>query len=94
LQNPSKTNADNLNNVRHETSRTFRKKEFLKEKIYELETNSKNKNIRDLHRGIKEFKKGYQPIINTVKDENGCTFSQYTEQMEELLLSDIECTGH
>jgi hypothetical protein len=32
--------------------------------------NSKNKNIRDLHRGINEFKRGYQPQSNLVKDEN------------------------
>jgi hypothetical protein len=32
--------------------------------------NSKNKNIRDLYRGINEFKKGYQPQSNLVKDEN------------------------
>jgi hypothetical protein len=29
------------------------------------------KNIRDLYRGINEFKKGYQPRINMIKDENG-----------------------
>jgi hypothetical protein len=34
-------------------------------------TNSKNKNIRDLYRGINKFKKGYQPRSNLVKDENG-----------------------
>jgi hypothetical protein len=33
--------------------------------------NSKNKNIRDLYRGINEFKRGYQPRSNFVKDENG-----------------------
>jgi hypothetical protein len=43
----------------------------LKVKINELEANNKNKNIRDLYRGIKEFKKGYQPKINIIKDENG-----------------------
>jgi hypothetical protein len=32
--------------------------------------NSKNK-IRDLYRGINEFKRGYQPRSNLVKDENG-----------------------
>jgi hypothetical protein len=32
--------------------------------------NSKNKNIRDLYRGINEFKRGYQPQSNLVKDEN------------------------
>jgi hypothetical protein len=30
-------------------------------KINELETNNKNKNIRDLYRGINEINKGYQP---------------------------------
>jgi hypothetical protein len=36
-----------------------------------LETNSKNKNIRDIYRGINEFKKGYQPVTNLVKDKTG-----------------------
>jgi hypothetical protein len=65
--------GDNLQNLRRETSRKFRKKkrEYLKHKINELETNNKNKNIRDLYRGINEFKKGYQPRINIMKDENG-----------------------
>jgi hypothetical protein len=35
------------------------------------ETNNKNKSIRELYRGINEFKKGYQPTINIVKDKNG-----------------------
>jgi hypothetical protein len=43
----------------------------MKHKIYELATNSKNKNIRDLYRGINKFKKGYQPRNNLVKDTNG-----------------------
>jgi hypothetical protein len=33
--------------------------------------NSKNKNIRELHRGVNEFKRGYQPWNNLVDDENG-----------------------
>ena len=37
----------------------------------ELETNSKNKNIRDLYRSINDFKEGYQPRCNIVKDEKG-----------------------
>jgi hypothetical protein len=55
-----------------EASRTFRtkKREYLKNKINELETNSKNRNIRDLYRGINEFKKGL-PTENMVKEENG-----------------------
>jgi hypothetical protein len=73
LQNPNQSNVDNLNNVRREASRHFRnkKKEYLKSKINELETKSKNTNIRDLYRGISDFKKGYQPRNNVVKDENG-----------------------
>jgi hypothetical protein len=34
-------------------------------------TNNKNKNIRDLYRGENEFKRGYQPRNNSMKDENG-----------------------
>jgi hypothetical protein len=54
LEDPSEINGDNLNNVRCEASRHFRNKksEHLKNKINELATNSKNMNIRDLHRGI------------------------------------------
>jgi hypothetical protein len=65
-------NGDNLQNLRSETSRKFRKKkrEYLKGKIDELETNNKNKNIRDLYRGVNEFRKGYQTGINIIKDEN------------------------
>jgi hypothetical protein len=45
--------------------------EYLKDKINELAMNSKNKNIRDLYRGINGFKRGYQPRNNLVKDYNG-----------------------
>jgi hypothetical protein len=71
LQNPNQINGDNLQNLRPETSGTFRnnKREYLKDKISELETN-KNKNSRDLYRGINEFKKDYQPRINIIKDAN------------------------
>ena len=43
----------------------------MRAKFEELETNSKIKNIRDLYRGINDFKKGYQPRCNIVKDEKG-----------------------
>jgi hypothetical protein len=73
LQNPSQISGDNLKNLRHETSRTFRdkKREYLKGKINELETNNKNKNVADLYRGINECKKEYHPRISIIKDENG-----------------------
>jgi hypothetical protein len=62
-----------VQNVRRETSRTFRtkKRKYLKDKFNELETNNKKKNIRDLYRGRNEFKEGYQPRIYIIKDENG-----------------------
>ena len=43
----------------------------MRDKIEELETNSKIQNIRDLYRDINDFKKGYQPRCNIVKDEKG-----------------------
>jgi hypothetical protein len=45
LHDPSEINGDNLNNVRHETSRRFRneQREYLKGKINEPATNSKNR---------------------------------------------------
>jgi hypothetical protein len=54
LRDQSEINGDNLNNARHEANRYFRnkKREHLKYRINELATNSKNKNIRDLYRGI------------------------------------------
>jgi hypothetical protein len=62
---------DNLRTVRREACRHFRnnKREYLKDKITEVELSSKNKNIRDLYRGITKFKEGYQPTTNLVNDE-------------------------
>jgi hypothetical protein len=61
-----------MNNTKRETNRhIMRKGEDLKDRIDELATNSKNKNIRELYRGINYFKKGYHPISNLVKNENG-----------------------
>jgi 5-methylcytosine-specific restriction endonuclease McrBC GTP-binding regulatory subunit McrB len=54
LQDTSKINGDNLNNIRREAGRHFRnkKREYLKDKINEVASNSKNKNIRDLYREV------------------------------------------
>jgi hypothetical protein len=73
IEDPRQSNVDNLNNVRHEVSRHFRgkKKAHLRAKIEELETNIKIQNIKALYRGNNDFKKGYQPRSNIVKDENG-----------------------
>ena len=73
IQDPSQSNVNNLNNVRRDASRHFRKKTkaYVKAKIEELETNSKINNIRDLYRSINDFKKGYKPRTVIVKDEKG-----------------------
>ena len=73
IQDRSQSNVDNTNNVRRNASRHLRnkKKAYLKAKIEELETNIKVNNVRDLYRGINEFKKGYRPRTIIVKDEKG-----------------------
>jgi len=82
LQDASQSNV-NLNNVRHETSRHFRnkKKKYLKTKISELESNNKNKNIRDLCRGIFDFKKGYHPRVSVIKNEKGDLVSDFLSSL-------------
>jgi len=47
IQDPSQSNVDILNNVRREINRNFRNKmkAYLRAKIEELETNSKNKTL-------------------------------------------------
>jgi hypothetical protein len=54
LQDPSEINGDNLNNIRCEASRHIsnKKQKYLKDKINELATSSRNKNIIDLYKGI------------------------------------------
>jgi len=70
---PSRSNVDNLNNVRCNANRHFRnkKKAYLKANIEKHETNSKVNNVRDLFRGINDFKKGKQPRTIIVKDDKG-----------------------
>jgi hypothetical protein len=60
MQDRSQSNVENLNKVRRDTSRHLKnkKKAYMKAKIEELETNSKLKNVRDLYRGLNDFKKG------------------------------------
>jgi hypothetical protein len=52
LQNQSQINGDNLKNLRCETSRIFRnkKREYVRGKINELETNNKQKYERYVQR--------------------------------------------
>jgi hypothetical protein len=59
VKNPSQMNRDNMNTGTHENSTPFRnkKRKYSKNKINELETNSKNKNVRHMDRDINELKK-------------------------------------
>jgi hypothetical protein len=105
LQNPDQSNGYNQNNVRREASRHFRNKKTvcLKAKINELETNSKNKNIRDLYRAINDLKRWYQPRTNVVKDKKGdlvaeshCILARWRNHFSQLLnirgVSDVRRT--
>jgi hypothetical protein len=71
LQNPSQTNGHNLTNVRYEPAELSGTKRYSSETKEIMRMKKQNKNIRDLYRGISEFKKGYQPRTNLVKDKNG-----------------------
>jgi len=71
IQDPRQSNVDILNVVRREVSRYFKDKmkAYLRDKIEEIQTNGKIQIIRELYRGFNDFKKGYQPRCNIVKDE-------------------------
>jgi hypothetical protein len=73
IEDPSQCRIDNLNKARREVIRHFKekKKAYLRARIEELEPNCKNKNIRDLYMSISDFKKGYHPRCNIVKNEHG-----------------------
>ena len=72
LPDPTQLNRDNYHTERRQTSLTLRnkKRDYLKGKLSEIEINSKNKNIRELYKSIKHFKKGYQAKVNVIKNEN------------------------
>ena len=59
-QNINDQTAEHLTNIRRDTYKTFRenKRDYMKAKGNKLEENSRNKNIREMYKGINEFKKG------------------------------------
>jgi hypothetical protein len=58
--------------------------QYLKDKINELKTSSRNKSTRSLYRGINEFKRGYQSRNNIEKDENGDLLANYRNILKRL----------
>ena len=67
---PNRTSLGNLNNITREATRHFwnKKKEYLKSKIDELETNSKKKKSETIV-GASVTKKDNEPVTNIVKDD-------------------------
>jgi hypothetical protein len=55
-------------------------KEYLKAKIDELQNNTKLKNVRDLYRGINDFKKGGDLVTDTHR-----IFAMYRKHFSQLL---------
>jgi len=62
---PNQINKIDFQNLRRETIGIFRKKgsEYLKGKINELVPNNRNKNIRDLYRGMRKCTKKNDNLI-------------------------------
>ena len=69
-------------------------------KINKLKENSKNKNIREIYKGINEFKKGYQPRTYVIKKNDGSILADTTsilsiwEQFFSNLLNVNQSTSH
>ena len=47
--------------------RKKKKRDYTKAKVNKLEENSKNKNNREMYKGINAFKMGYQPRAYVIK---------------------------
>ena len=50
----------------------------MKAKVNKLEENNKNKNIREMYKGINESKKDYQPRAYVIKKHDGTIVADTT----------------
>jgi hypothetical protein len=78
-----------------------KKREYLKEKFTEVETNNKNKNIKDLYRGINKFQNGYLCRTALVKDKSDdllagshSILNRWKNYFWNYLLSAIDCSWY
>ena len=55
----------------------------MKAKVNTLEENTKNQNIRELYKGINEFKKDYQTCTYIIKND---TNAAYTVEMTSSIV--------
>ena len=71
--------------IRRDTCRMFRKKkrDLMKAKVKKLEENTKNKNIREMYKGINEFKKGSQPRGYVLKKHDGTIEADTTARVSQ-----------
>ena len=62
-----------MGGIRREATRLLKnkKREYLREKINDLEMNAKNRNIRELYQGIRIERKGFQARTNIIRNGNG-----------------------
>ena len=66
-----------------------KKRDYMKTKVNKLEENSKNKNIREMYKGINEFKKGNQPRAYVIKKHDSTIAADTTSilsRWEQFLL--------
>ena len=70
----------------------------MKEKVNKLEENSKNKNIREMYKGINEFMKGYQPRAYVIT--SGPPRLRSSDKHDSTIVADrtnmpalVQCTG-
>jgi hypothetical protein len=59
-----------------------KKREYLKAEINELATNRTNKNIRDLYRGINEYKNAYQ--LRVLSHDISNTWKNYFSRLQNM----------
>ena len=54
----------------------------MKAKVNKLEEISKNENIREMYKGINEFKKGYQPRDYEIKKHDNTIVAVYIQHFK------------
>ena len=73
LGNKNEANTNNYSNAKRNATRGFRnkKREYITQKIREIEENGKTNNVRDLYKGVNSLRKCYQPRLGMIRNECG-----------------------
>ena len=77
LHEQNEVNLGQLGSIRRESTRVLKskKREYLRGKINDLETNARNRNNRELYQGIRIERKGFQARKNIIRNGNGDTIA-------------------